>query len=156
MGFLTPLSRSARAEHKVTDAADLTWTALLGAPSSKAGVAVNIETAMRVSTVFGCCRVLAEGVAQLPLNLYRLVGNSKKLAIDDPRFNLLALRPNDFMTSFEFRETLMYHAVLTHNAFAYIGRGGSKKQNPGADPDLQPGADRARSAVQHHLLDRRP
>ena len=98
MGLLAPLSRSGRAEHKVTDASDLTWTALLGQPSSKAGVAVNVETALRVSTVFACCRVLAEGVAQLPLNLFRLVGNSKKLATADPRFKLLAVRPNDYMT----------------------------------------------------------
>jgi HK97 family phage portal protein len=123
-GFLAPLSRSARNEFKVTDASDLTWTALLGQPSSKAGVAVNIETALRVSTVFSCCRVLSEGIAQLPLNLFRIEGRSKKLATDHPLFKLLKLRPNDYMTAFEFRETMMYHAVLTHNAFAYIGRGG--------------------------------
>jgi HK97 family phage portal protein len=127
MGLLAPLSRSARAEFKAVDASDLTWTALLGQPASKAGVAVNIETALRASTVFACCRVLGEGVAQLPLNLFEIIGNSKKLATNNPLFNILALRPNDFMTSFEFRETMMYHAVLTSNAFAYIGRGGIGK-----------------------------
>lgn len=128
MGFLAPLSRSARNEFKVTDASDLTWTALLGQPSSKAGVAVNIETALRVSTVFACCRVLAEGIGQLPLNLFRITGNAKTLATELSLFRLLKLRPNDYMTAFEFRETMMYHAVLTSNAFAYIGRGGIKKE----------------------------
>lgn len=126
MGLLAPLSRSAR-QFKATDASDLTWTALLGQPASKAGVAVNVETALRVSTVFSCCRVLAEGVAQVPLNLFRVVGNQKTLAKNNPLFKILALRPNDYMTSFEFRETMMYHAVLTSNAFAFIGRGGIKR-----------------------------
>lgn len=115
-------------EVKSVDASPLTWTALLGQPSSKAGVAVNVETALRVSTVFACCRVLAEGVAQLPLKLYRSGANeSKKPATDHPLYDLLAVRPNDFMTSFEMRETMMYHAVLTGNAFAYVGRGGTER-----------------------------
>jgi len=127
-GLFAAMSRGAR-QFKTTDASDLTWAALLGQPSSKAGVAVNVETAMRVATVFACCRVLAEGIAQVPFNLYREEGESTKLAKDDPRFHLLAKRPNDFMTSFEFRETMMYHAVLTSNAFAYMGRGGQPAKN---------------------------
>lgn len=123
-GLFGTLARGA--EYKSTDASALTWAALLGQPSSKAGVAVNIETALRVSTVFGCCRVLGEGIAQLPLNLFEVNGNSSKLSTD-PLQKLISLRPNDFMTSFEMRETMMYRAVLGGNAYAYLGRGGLKR-----------------------------
>lgn len=116
------------AEFKSSDIEALTWTALLGQPSSKAGVSVNIDTALRVSTVLACVRVLAEGVAQLPLKVLRKIGTSKKDASDLPIYKLLFRRPNEWQTSFEFREMLMFHCVLTHNAYAYIGRGGGDIQ----------------------------
>ena len=34
---------------------------------SKSGVSVNIETALRVATVRACTRVIAEGLAQIPV-----------------------------------------------------------------------------------------
>lgn len=110
-------------EAKTTDISALTWSALLGAPNSRSGVSVTAITALKVTTVLGCVRVLAEGVAQLPLKLYRVAGDTKTPATDHPAYNLLYRRPNDWMTSFEMREMMMFHAVLLGNAYAYIGRG---------------------------------
>jgi HK97 family phage portal protein len=116
------------AEYKVSDIEALTWTALLGQPSSKAGVSVNIDTALRVSTVLACARVLAEGVASLPLKVLRQVGSSKQPADDLSIYKLLFRRPNEWQTSFELREMMMFHAVMTGNAYAYIGRGNGEIQ----------------------------
>lgn len=96
------------------------WKRLLGlGAQSKAGVSVNLDTALRVSTVMACARVLAEGIAQLPLKLYReKADGGREVAADHPLHALLSRRPNSWMTSFEFRETMTMHAVLTGNAFA--------------------------------------
>lgn len=112
---------------QATDISALTWEQLLGQPSSKSGAAVNIDTALAVSTVLGATRVLAEGVAQLPLKLMRVdpKSDTRTPAVDDPRFRLLYRQPNDFMTSFQFRETMMFHAVLggAGRAFKNVVRG---------------------------------
>lgn len=103
------------AEAKTTDISALTWEALFGWPSTKSGVAVNVDTALRTTTVLACTRVLAEGVAQLPFTLNWVDKDTDELrpAKDSPLYRLLHRRPNDWMTSFELRETLMVHAVLT-------------------------------------------
>jgi len=112
-----------RRETKVADVSGLTWSALFGQQNSRAGVSVNVDSALKVSTVFACLRVLADGIAQVPLKLYReKADGSKELAKDHPAYRLLSRRPNEWMTSFEFRQVMMFHAVLLGNGCAYIGR----------------------------------
>ena len=96
---------------------------MFGQQNSRAGVSVNVDSALKVSTVFACLRVLADGIAQVPLKVYReKADGSKELAKDHPAYRLLSRRPNDWMTSFEFRQVMMFHAVLLGNGCAYIGR----------------------------------
>ena len=112
-----------RRELKATDAGNLSWAALFGQQNSRAGVSVNVDSALKVSTVFACLRVLADGIAQVPLKVYReKADGSKELAKDHPTYRLLSRRPNEWMTSFEFRQVMMFHAVLLGNGCAYIGR----------------------------------
>lgn len=112
-----------RGELKSTDAGNLSWAALFGQQNSRAGVSVNVDSALKVSTVFACLRVLADGIAQVPLKVYReKADGSKELAKDHPAYRLLSRRPNEWMTSFEFRQVMMFHAVLLGNGCAYIGR----------------------------------
>ncbi|WP_430229903.1 phage portal protein [Nitrosomonas communis] len=89
------------------------------APSSS-GVNVTTDRALKVTTVFDCLRVIAEGVAQVPLKIYKSTGDdSKELAKDNPWYNILATKPNDWQTSFEFRENLVFQAGLTGNFYAF-------------------------------------
>ncbi len=112
-----------RRELKTTDAGNLSCSALFGQQNSRAGVSVNVDSALKVSTVFACLRVLADGIAQVPLKVYReKADGSKELAKDHPAYRLLSRRPNEWMTSFEFRQVMMFHAVLLGNGCAYIGR----------------------------------
>ena len=112
-----------RRELKTTDAGNLSWAALFGQQNSRAGVSVNVDSALKVSTVFACLRVLADGIAQVPLKVYReKADGSKELAKDHPAYRLLSRRPNEWMTSFEFRQVMMFHAALLGNGCAYIGR----------------------------------
>lgn len=122
-GLFGALTRGFEAK---ADMSGLTWDALFGDGGRvKAGVAVNTDTALKVSTVFACARVLANGISQIPLKVYREGEDGSKVpAKDHPAYRLLWRRPNDWMTSFEFRQCMMLHAVLHGNAYAYIGRGG--------------------------------
>ena len=92
---------------------------------STAGKNVSETSAMQMTAVYACVRILSEAVAGLPLHLYRY-GNkgTKEKAIDHPLYHLLHDEPNPEMTSFIFRETLMTHLLLWGNAYAQIIRNG--------------------------------
>lgn len=96
-----------------------------GGPLSSSGQAVTPDTAMRVAAVFSCVRVIAESIAQMPLILYRRVGEGKVRAIDHPLYRILHTRPNRWQTPFEFKRMLAGHAVLRGTGYAQIvGRNG--------------------------------
>lgn len=94
----------------------------LGGSKSSSGSIVNTSTAMRVTTVYACVRILAETVASLPLVIYRRLDRGKTRALGHPLYTVLHDIPNSEMTSFTFRETMMVHLLLTGNAFAQIVR----------------------------------
>lgn len=89
---------------------------------SKSGAVVNWRTALEVTTVLACARVIAEGIAQVPLKLFQDTGMTRLPATEHPMYRLLHRRPNGWQTSFEFRETLGMHLVLTGGAYAYKNR----------------------------------
>ena len=90
-----------------------------------AGKTVNERSAMQLTAVYACVRILAEAVAGLPLHLYRCGRNgSKEKAVEHPLYFLLHDEPNPEMTSFVFRETLMTHLLLYGNCYCQIIRDG--------------------------------
>ncbi len=92
---------------------------------SSAGKAVTERSAMQMTAVYACVRILSEAIAGLPLHVYRYKeDNGKEKAIDHPLYLLLHDEPNPEMTSFVFRETLMTHLLLWGNAYAQIIRNG--------------------------------
>ncbi|MCA3254940.1 phage portal protein [Bradyrhizobium sp.] len=96
-------------------------------PSSKSGQQVNYATALAVTTVLACCRVIAEGIAQVPCRLRKpKTGGGSVDATEHPLFRLLYRRPNFYQTAFEFWETLLFHLVLVGNAFVFISRVGGR------------------------------
>lgn len=91
------------------------------AENTHAGVAVTEQTALTLSTVFACVRVLAESVASLPLLTYRRLANGgKERAENHPLYPLLREQANPEMTSFELRETLIAHVATWGNGYAEI------------------------------------
>nr|WP_270773341.1 phage portal protein [Pauljensenia sp. OF14-1SRA] len=92
---------------------------------TSAGRPVTERSAMQMTAVYSCVRILAEAIAGLPLHLYRYKdGGGKEKAIDHSLYRLLHDEPNPEMTSFVFRETLMTHLLLWGNAFAQVVRNG--------------------------------
>ena len=89
------------------------------------GQSVNERSAMQMSAVYACVRILAESVASLPLHFYQYNDTGgKEKAVNHPLYWLLHDEPNPEMSSFSFRETLMTHLLLWGNAYAQIVRNG--------------------------------
>ena len=96
-----------------------------------AGVAVSPESSLYCSAVLACVRVLSESIASMPFNLYRrLPGGGKEIAEDHPLQEVLAYQPNEWMTSFEWREWVQSQMLLWGNAYCLIkpGRRGAVDQ----------------------------
>ena len=102
------------------------YTFYMGGTTS--GKSVTERSAMQMTAVYSCVRILAEAVAGLPLHLYRYnAGGGKEKAIDHPLYRLLHDEPNPEMSSFVFRETLMTHLLLWGNAYAQVIRNGKNE-----------------------------
>lgn len=90
-----------------------------------AGKAVTEQSAMQLTAVYSCVRILSEAIAGLPLHLYRYTEDGgKEKALEHPLYPLLHDEPNPEMASFNFRETLMSHLLVWGNAFAQVIRNG--------------------------------
>lgn len=116
--------KKSRDAPKVTDrTAGSSFAFFMG--SSSSGKSVTERSAMQMTAVYACVRILSEAVAGLPLHFYRYKDDgSKEKAIDHNLYYLLHDEPNPEMSSFVFRETLMTHLLLWGNAYAQIIRNG--------------------------------
>lgn len=99
------------------------WGPLLGG-SSTSGKTVNADTAMGVSAVYSCVRILAESIAQLPIGVYQRQKNGNAEKIDHPLAEILSLTPNADMTTVEFREATQANLGLAGNGYNLIERRG--------------------------------
>ena len=94
--------------------------------STSAGKTVNEQTAMQMTAVYSCVRILSETLAGLPLHIYQYnASGGKEKHLKHPLYKLLHDEPNPEMTSFAFRETLMSHLLIWGNAYAQIIRDGA-------------------------------
>ena len=124
MGIFSGLFKSRDKPQNST--AGSAYTFFMG--GSTAGKYVNERSAMQMTAVYSCVRILAEAVAGLPLHLYKYTeSGGKEKAIDHPLYLLLHDEPNPEMSSFVFRETLMTHLLLWGNAYAQIIRNGKNE-----------------------------
>lgn len=100
------------------------YSFLLGGLTTS-GKQVTERSAMQMTAVYCCVRILSEAIAGLPLQFYKYTDDGSKVkAVDHPLYFLLHDEPNPEMTSFVFRETLMTHLLLWGNAYAQIIRNG--------------------------------
>lgn len=106
------------AERKSAATGEL-YKELLGRQGVKSGAVVNTKTAFDVSVVFRCVALLSEGLAMVPFKVHQSVGDTIKTAHDHDLYWLLSKRPNDFQSSFEFREQIGLHLAFCQEAFVF-------------------------------------
>jgi len=93
------------------------WAAWAGGASAS-GKAVTAQSALTLSAVWSCVRLLAETIATLPFDLYRRQGREAVEATDLELYALLRHQPNADMTSVQFWEVLVACLLLWGNSFA--------------------------------------
>lgn len=86
------------------------------------GIAVSPATAQRLTAVYACIYVLSSTMAQLPLNVLRKVGGEIVPATDHPAHYLLHDEPNQWQTSYKWRETKQAHTLGWGNGFTRLVR----------------------------------
>lgn len=92
--------------------------------NSESGVSVTKTSALQLSAVHACIKVLSEAIGTAPLMLYRQKKDGKERDIKHPLYTILHDRPNLWMTPFEFKELLVGCICLRGNFYAEIIRNG--------------------------------
>ena len=95
--------------------------------SSMSGKSVTPSSAIQVSAVYACVRVIAETIASLPLHVYESTDAGSRKANEHTLYRLLHDEPNTEMTSFVWRETMLSHLLLYGNSYCQIIRSGRSK-----------------------------
>ena len=91
--------------------------------TSNSGVDVDEESALKISAVYACVKVISETVASLPLNLLKeLTNGDSEKAKQHSLYTLLKDAPNSEMSSFTYREMQMTNLLLWGNAYSLIKR----------------------------------
>lgn len=127
MGFWSRLWNGDEQKDGIASSLDL-FREIYGGHPSRSGASVTVQSALEVSTVLACCRVIANGVAQVPFRVYLDDGRGRSLASKHPLYQPLYRRPNPWQTSYEFRETIMFHTLLAGNAYVFVNRVGMARE----------------------------
>lgn len=98
------------------------FLSLVGGKPTGSGMNIGHDNALRIIAVYACVRVLAQGVASLPLVLYKRNGDGKERAVRHPLYNLMRNSPNDRQTAFEFIEHGQTCLAMRGNAYNLINR----------------------------------
>ena len=102
------------------------WTEWFGS-STATGKSVTVDSALQISTVWACVRLLSETVSTLPLKVYRkLPDGSRVIASDHPLHDVLCARPNSEMTPGRFVLMIVASIAVRGNAYVEKKRLGGK------------------------------
>lgn len=100
-----------------------------GGGATRSKIYVTEAVALQSTAFLRAARVIAQGVAMMPLKLYIEENTDerrvRKVARDHKSYRAICYQPC-WLTKFEFVETLTLHAVVGGDGFAFINRGGEK------------------------------
>lgn len=94
----------------------------VGGKRTKAGVRVSAKTALSISMVWSCIKILSESLSGLPLKLYEDKDGGRALVTGNDRMLKLLRKPNPYMTMLNFLKFVVVNMALRGNAFALIER----------------------------------
>ena len=94
----------------------------VGGKRTKAGVRVSAKTALSISMVWSCVKILSESLSGLPLKLYEDKEGGRELVTGKDRILRLLRKPNPYMTMLNFLKFVVVNMALRGNAFALIER----------------------------------
>ncbi len=89
-----------------------------GTYPTESPVSVTFDSAMQLSAVWACSRLIAETIASLPLGIYRKTGPGRELDTSSDLAGLFSGKLNRYQTRCEFFETTLLNLVMRGNAYA--------------------------------------
>lgn len=112
-----------RAETKAVDLSPELWAAINGGWGipTKSGGQVSTASALQITAFYRAILVIAEGVAQLPVHIYKRLPNGRgaEPATDHPLYDVLHTAPSELQDSFQFWRSILMHAAGAGNGVAY-------------------------------------
>lgn len=90
--------------------------------ASNSGKVITDENAIQIVSVYASVRIISESIASVPLRLMQKKDNIRIVAEDNPLNTLVKEAPNDWMSSFDWRETIQGHVCLRGNGFSLVER----------------------------------
>lgn len=114
MGFFDKIEQ--RSSIKPSELNNYTWTNISG------GSNYTSEDGLRCSTYLSCLRILSESIAKCHLEIKQDTDKGEIVAKKHPLYELLRLKPNDYMSSVDMIKTFV--TLYKHNGVAgiYINR----------------------------------
>lgn len=92
----------------------------------QAGVKVTQDTALTLGSLWACVRYIAGSLACLPWNVFKRLDNGgRERQSKNPIDWLISCQANPETPAFQFRETLLGHAITWGNGYAEIERDGA-------------------------------
>lgn len=121
MGWFSKLLGREPAETKSLDVSPELWAALNGGWGlpTKSGNTVSTTTALQNMAFYRGVVAIAEGIAQLPVEIHKQSGKGVEPAVDHPLYDMLLHRPNVLQDGFQFWRTTLMHAVGGGNGVSY-------------------------------------
>ena len=112
------------------------WYQRIGQPTLS-GQRVNEETALALTAVYSCVKLLSETVGQLPFAVFRRLDRGKEMDRSHPLYRILHDRPNRWQSSIEWRMMMQMHFELRGAGYSEIvyGRSGEVLELVPLHPD---------------------
>jgi len=112
-----------RQEAKAVDFSPDMWAAINGGwgMPTKSGNQISVNTALMTTAFYRGVLVLAEGVAQLPIQIYKSSkgGRGSEPALDHPLYDVLYRRSSGLQDAFQFWRTMLMHSCATGDGVAF-------------------------------------
>lgn len=84
------------------------------------GVAVNNDSAMKITAFYAGIRLISENVAALPKSIRRITDNGPVSSDNLPAYRLISIRPNSYTNAYDFWNAITTWLEGWGNAFAII------------------------------------
>jgi HK97 family phage portal protein len=92
-----------------------------GEPTSS-GEHVTPHTALQVTTIVACVKLISEGIAQMPIHVVERLERGERLSYNHPYFDMLASEFNPEMTATIAMQVSLTHALLWGTSYVEIVR----------------------------------
>ncbi|PZO17644.1 MAG: phage portal protein [Burkholderiales bacterium] len=108
--------------NEVISSSDPRVIELFGVSRAASGMAVNHESAMRVSAVYACVTRIAGAISQIPVHQYERSDKGRKQVENQPLWWMLNESPTACFTAASMWEQVIAQMLLRESGFVYMPR----------------------------------